>query len=536
MKHIFILLLGLSLFSCKKFDEELGIRETDSGVVFVGRKAGGGPVAKIAEEIEVFAKIGVPDAALQFYVGNVAVEPLNRESRMVKVPNYNAGDSVLLPMEVFTFLVPEGATLGPTNVYFTANGVKRTPMELFISKPDILYPGKVIVEPYIIVKDSEQPVDGPLATAGVGQLEDISYDAANKVFYMLEWYTNSSTNEPYYVVRQLKDSVITTLAGGGDDIDATVGRQRDLGRVLSMKRGPDGKLYLGVMTGVWYDSYDGQRHRQDRPEIIRLDPATGNIEHLAGGKTRTGNNYEGIRDGRENALLSEPSSMTFDPAGNLYFIDKRALIRKVSTDGMVSTLFGKVDSFAYETIDYRTGNMTNETFFLPVEEHTDGFGDEARFYGAMKIVMAGNGKLYVLEEPGWEYQENIREINPDTKEVSTIIGQPAGSRSFVYSGTFKEVELSGVSSFDVDYDGNLLITNFFPLGEQGMIYKMDLQQETVTYLAGGGPRDEASVLQPQPGNNAAFVYARRIVFDQFGSLYVVDGQYGVQIKKITIER
>ncbi|WP_346316556.1 hypothetical protein [Chitinophaga sp. YIM B06452] len=537
MKYILTALLGISLLACKKFDEKLEIKNNDSGVISVTLKGGRGNAAKIGEEIVVFAKIGKKDAALQFYIGNIPVAPQSRESRMVRTATYGAtGDSVMLPMEVFTFKIPNDAPLGYNNFYFTADGEKRPPVTLIVSKPDILYPGKVIVSPFAVAPELEELIDGPLGTAGIYRVQDIAFDRNTQNLYILESFPDyANGGNAIFVVRKVKDNIITTIAGGGKDPDATIGRQRDFGQVSTMVLGPDGMLYLGTTTHVYVPYIYGDKIGLPRPEILKLDPATGQVSHVAGGKSKNGNSYAGIKDGKEEALLANPLSLAFDKNGDLYFLDDGVMLRKVATDGAVSSLFGAFSTYEYEGEDVSTGEPLRETVYEPIMEHTDGFGDEVRFSYAMKLVMAGNGKLYVQEGPyGNEFNENIREVNPETKEVSTIIGKPKGVRTYTYSGTFKEVELYSVMSFDVDFDGNIIFSNMLP-DVQGMIYKMDLIAETVTFIAGGGPRDPESTHSPQPGNKAAFVSPKRIVFDQFGTLYVTDGM-GTPVKQINIER
>ncbi len=226
--------------------------------------------------------------------------------------------------------------------------------------------------------------------------------------------------------------------------------------------------------------------------------------------------------------------MTFDKAGNLYFMDGAALVRKVSPDGLVTTLFGRYDSLTYETADYDTGELIYETAYAAVPGHTDGFGSEVLLQNAYRIAVAGNGKIYVQEDAGGEWQANIREINIDTREVSTIIGLPARctylfvDRNFQGSGTGR-----GVLSFDVDFDGNIIYSAIEPFMSRVKIYKMDVQSETIALLAGTEYNCAGDQTIPLPGNAACFFGLNRIVFDQFGALYVSNP---ISLRKITIEK
>ncbi len=113
--------------------------------------------ARIGEEIEVYAKTGKSSADLQFYIGDIASTPSMRESKKINVVNlFEENDSTLVAVEVFTFKVPEGATVGVTNVYFTVNGVKHTARANHHSETcDILYPGRLLF--LLSLKQKEAP-------------------------------------------------------------------------------------------------------------------------------------------------------------------------------------------------------------------------------------------------------------------------------------------------------------------------------------------------------------------------------------------
>jgi hypothetical protein len=549
MKYFIGAALALLMLACNKFDDLQEEKEADSGLVRVQRKGSSAfdNSARIGEEIEVYAKVGKPGAALQFYIGDIASTPSMRESRIINVVNFfEDNDSTLVPVEVFTFKVPEGAKVGVTNVYFTVNGVKHTPVFMTILKPDILYPGKVTVSPFIKTKGSlsnEKWIDGPVGTATMKLPEDIVFDRNTETLYSLEDYSFGGLGKGYgYVIRQIKDNMITTIGGGGTDPEANGTERALMGRSGSAKMilGPDGKLYIGINTIIKVRNFQGIDVFINRPEIIRFDPASKQFSPVAGGRTRKAytadDTYSGMEDGKENATLLGPTSLAFDKHGHLYFLDFGAVLRKVAPDGTVSTLLGKVQV----TENTRARDMiTNQPIvtkvYRKINERTDGFGDEVRFKDAQKIVVAGNGNIYLHEGQGVHptNMHYVREINPETKETATIAGKPEGlPLTMTYTGTFKEVELSALYSFDVDYDGNIVFSTK-PNNLEAFIYKMDLQQETIVFLAGGATFSDESI--PQPGVEARFREPLRIVFDQFGTLYTADRE-PYFIKKIEVER
>lgn len=549
---LLVLLAGsISLVCCKKFEENLDEKNKDSGIVRIDKIEGDmfSSAFKIDERIAVVTKIGVPSAELKFQIGGVNVTPESHESRSEKIASYHPGDSITLAMEVYYFTIPRGAKLGPTNINFIINGQQRPPFSIDIRKPDILYPGKVTVEPFVKsiltpwnsgqIDAPRWPIDGPLGSAGLGRMTDLTYDADTRTWYFLDAFSADTSSYPSppgyrYFLRKLQNGVVTTMAGAGTDPMATDAANKKLGQVYTMCAGPDKQLYLGVEE--FYPLPDDPNQYYNSHQIIRIDPVTGKITRVAGGAPN-GPNSQGIRDGKkEEALLFSVNSISFDKQGNLYFLDGYSLLRKVAPDGMVSTILGKADLlFSMEYPDPFTGEMVMWDYYSPVSTHMDGFADEVRLQSATRIAIAGNGKLYILETANVEYGDNIREVNLDTKETSTIVGFPVNVHSFIYSGTFKEVELRDSKSFDVDFDGNLLISSFYLTSEGGKIYKMDLQQETITLIAGGGNDCGTPLSVPKPGNQVCFSFCDRIVFDQFGNLYVADGSV-VPMKKITIER
>ena len=127
----------------------------------------------------------------------------------------------------------------------------------------------------------------------------------------------------------------------------------------------------------------------------------------------------------------------------------------------------------------------------------------------------------------------------DTREASTVIGVQQGVRNDLITGTFKEVRIDLITTFDVDFDGNILFG-------KDILFKMDLQSETVTRMTSftAFPPDYGYqrwfMQQRQPGTNCLIGRMNRIVFDQFGNLYAgydqVAASADVRIARIIIEK
>ncbi|WEK38373.1 MAG: hypothetical protein P0Y53_12775 [Candidatus Pseudobacter hemicellulosilyticus] len=518
--------------SCKKLDDALDNQNADSGIIRIvqnGRDIG---EAQIDETVTIYAKIGEPAAPVTFYVSGVEAAIISRGPGNSTV--YPAsGGQVQVPMDTFNIIIPKGARIGPGNIHFTINQAAKPSMAFNVKRPDILFSGKIWVEPMLFSwSDStvrsdgsydyffpRELKDGPSKKAVVHTAAKLTYDRDNNVFYFLD--ADRSDNRSR--IRRMQDGVVTTIAGGGNDHFATTGNNLAL-NIGDMKPGPDGMLYFTNMVETDPDPVSGLSSYYSL--IQRIDPMSGKVEILAGNNGRSIDaypsnwrlNYTGIEDGpRESAMIEAPQALTFDKKGDLYFLEGGELIRRLNKDGSIETVLGKIDRHVQEIEDF-DGVTYKVVYYSPIYEHSDGFGDDVRLYGATNMVQAGNGKFYVLGNgAGWA--TNIVEINMDTKEAATIVGMPQGQYSDFETGTFKEVGLSTITTFDVDYDGNILY-GFTS------IFKMDLQQEMIyrmTGFKGFTPPykfDREFMQNTQPGDNCLLGRVNRIVFDQFGNLYV----------------
>lgn len=554
----------LFFFSCTKYSERLDTMNKESGIIKIVKNAKNIEEAQIDETITIYAKIGEPEAAIKLFVSGVEAPVVTRGHSMSLLPGRS--DHLSVPMDTFDIVIPKAAKIGPGSIYFSVNDVVQPALNFNVKRPDILIPNKVLVVPYLFsYSDStargdgsfdytfpEVLRDGPFGAAVVHTTAKLTYDKERECFYFLDYQRSDAT----YRIRKLKDGMVTTIAGGGNNYFAATGAALKLGAEntnsigvtgLDMKPGPDGKLYFTNSFTIEADPVTGLRSAYSLIQCV--DPTTGKVEILAGNNGRSVDYYysnyqksfRGLEDGgRDSALIGSPRALTFDKQGNLYFIDggsySGSLLRKLAKDGSVETVLGKINREYYEFVD--TDDKTYSViFYSEIEEHSDGFGDEVRLYGALSMVQAGNGKFYIVGGgAGWG--TNIVEVNMDTKEASTVVGLPEGQRTDYTTGTFKEVGLSFVTTFDVDFDGNILY------GFQN-IYKMDLQSETIsqmTKLTAFPPdiTDRDFMKMTHPGTNCLLGNLSSVVFDQFGNLYAGydNVSYGVDVRmvKVVIER
>jgi len=130
----------------------------------------------------------------------------------------------------------------------------------------------------------------------------------------------------YHCVRKIDTfGIITTIAGNGTpgfSADGTPATAALLHIVGYMALSPDGELYMPC--------YDQRVRKIDAAGIIRTVVGTGT------------NSYTGDGGQATDATLMQPIAVMFDAAGNLYISDDLAyVVRKVTTDGIITTIAGK---------------------------------------------------------------------------------------------------------------------------------------------------------------------------------------------------
>ncbi|HEV2842851.1 MAG TPA: hypothetical protein VGW39_16135 [Chthoniobacterales bacterium] len=208
-------------------------------------------------------------------------------------------------------------------------------------------------------------------------------------------------------------------------------------------------------------------------------------------------NDPGLVDGpRSEARFDTPSSLAIDAAETIYVSDTyNHVIRKISPDGMVSTLAG---GFGRED----TGSA-------------DGVGRAARFNYPIGIAVDLNGLIYVADQSN----ATVRKITPDAV-VSTLAGL-AGNYA-VIDGQGSAARFQAISGITTDALGNIYVTDC------ACIRKITPAGH-VTTLAGAAC---AWGYVDGVGASARFNFLEGITTGPGGDLFVVDSGNGL-IRKIT---
>jgi len=270
--------------------------------------------------------------------------------------------------------------------------------------------------------------------------------------------------------------VVTTLAGTAGESGSSDGE------------GSAARFRLPKSVAV--DSADNIYVADTDNDTIRKITA-GVVTTLAG-TARTPGSADGTG---ANARFTYPSGVAVDGAGNLYVTDWfYSLIRKVTADGVVTTLAGTAD----------------------ICGSTDGTGPAARFCLPIGVAVDGAGNVYV----GDYGNSAIRKIT--TGGIVTTLAGTAGYGHIDDTGP--AARFSDVVGMTVDGTGNIYVV------DQGSnTIRKVTAAGVVTTLAG-----TMGVWGYADGTGAAarFTWPTGVALDSIGNLYVADRSNST-IRKIT---
>jgi secreted PhoX family phosphatase len=207
--------------------------------------------------------------------------------------------------------------------------------------------------------------------------------------------------------------VVTTLAGklGAIGYADGPGAQARFSRPHGIEVVSDGTVYVA----------DAMNH------VIRKITPAGVVSTVAGKAMEAG----AVDGPGAKARFFMPYAITVDSKGNMYVADRgNNAIRKVTPDGVVSTLAGK----------------------LLAEGHADGPGSEARFSSPRGITIDATGNLFVADYDSCL----IRRITPDGF-VTTIAGKAGEAGSS--DGPGSEARFNGPHGVAVDRKGRLFVAD-----------------------------------------------------------------------------
>ncbi|MEB3197804.1 MAG: carboxypeptidase regulatory-like domain-containing protein, partial [Candidatus Sericytochromatia bacterium] len=257
---------------------------------------------------------------------------------------------------------------------------------------------------------------------------------------------------------QALKGIVTTLAGSTEGDSDGTGAAASFRGPFGLALAPDGTLYVA----------DHYNHR------IRKVTPEGAVMTVAG-------STQGYADGPGTvAKFSAPEGLALAPDGTLYVADGGNLrIRKVTADGMVSTLAGSGFGDA------------------------DGVGTAAKFAKPLGLALAPDGTLYVADK----FNHRIRKV---TREgvVSTLAGTVQGYAD----GSGTAAKFSDPLALTLAPDGTLFVVDM-----TNQRIRVVTQAGVVSTLAGStlGYSDGAGAM-------AKFANPRGLALAPDGTLYVAD--------------
>jgi sugar lactone lactonase YvrE len=427
--------------------------------------------------------------------------------------------------------------------------------------------------------------DGTATVARFRSPQGVAVDGSGNV------YVADTAND---AIRKIApDGQVTTLAGHGgpgraDGTGAAASFYRPSGVVV----GPSGNLYIadtdnnlirkvtpaGVVTTLAGGSEfanggskdgTGTNARFTLPYDITAD-AAGNL-YVAEGKNHTVRKITGesvvttfagkaaehvqTNGGPAEARFLEIRDMTMDAGGNIFLIDSHT-IRKITTDGTVTTLAGAEPTGLGVYLDGSTavarfedprgltvdaaGNLyiveqTSHTIRKMVpggavttmagarnqRGRTDGAAKDARFASPNDIAADRDGSLYVTEDC------TIRRIAPDGN-VTTLLGKPIPPAIGCFEnkdGPFASARINGPSNIVIDSAGDLYVTTIQIFGDTFVATTANTIRKVsrsglVTTIAGDDAKRES--YRDATGGFARFYNIGGMAMDGAGILFVTE--------------
>lgn len=466
-------------------------------------------------------------------------------------------------------------SLTDARFYYPAGLVFDSAGNLFVSEPNNAAIRKITPAGVVstFAGSSYGHQDGTGTGAKFGQIVSIAVDSTDNLYV---------ADDSFHVIRKISPAaVVTTLAGSpsssgtadGNGSSAQFKTPRgiavdnagnvfvaDTANNAIRKIAPNGDVstFAGLKGSTGSTNGTGTAARFSAPHGLLFD-ANGNllvadqendlirkISPNAVVSTIAGGSMWGTDGVGTAAGFRGPRGLAKDTGGNIYIVDSGShIIRKLATDGTVSTLAGRtvtanrkvegsreaarfmdpegitVDSdgtiLVSESTNIRkiasNGNTSLFVGNYSSAGATDGSGTSARFDSAAGMTIS-QGNLFVLERS----HDTVRKVTA-AGLVSTLAGTNGASGTT--DGTGAAARFNGPRNAVADASGNLYLTDHL----NGTVRRIDGATGAVTTFAGTpGVRNTTD---GKPGN---FYAPYGIAMDRAGNLYVAD--FGA-IRKIT---
>lgn len=279
--------------------------------------------------------------------------------------------------------------------------------------------------------------------------------------------------------------IITTIAGTG-----VGGYSGDGGPATAAQlRWPHG-LTVDNAGNIYIGDHDNHRIRKVSPGgIITTYAGTGVMGNSGDGGPATA------------AKVYQPSFLTVDNNGNLYFIDPNAIsIRKINSAGVINTIAGG----------------------LPMGDAGDGGPlAQAQFMNIAGLAFDAAGNFYISDFGCGK----IRKVDAITGIISTVAGTGVNGYSGD-GGPATSAKLDRPYEVSFDNAGNMYI----PDAGNNRIRRVDAVTGSITTYAGTGGTGYSG--DGGPATSATLWFPWHSAMDNAGNLYVSDG-LNLVVRKIT---
>jgi len=249
---------------------------------------------------------------------------------------------------------------------------------------------------------------------------------------------------------------VTTLAGRADEPGSADGVAG-----IARFRSPSGIAVDSALDVFVADTGNGT--------IRRVTPA-GEVTTLAGSPTD-----RAVVDGsRLDARFGSPNALALDASGVLFVVDGRRFVRRLSRNGIVTTVAGASDRSAAR----------------------DGTGDAARFWFADGIAIDRRGRLYVAESRGaisvgrraLSDRATLDRVTGCAGDARLLSARPATAKGFAWSVTRRPAPslamlgapMSHASPFTPDVPGLYRFRLLASGRERSSITSVELEVELCT--------------------------------------------------------
>lgn len=249
---------------------------------------------------------------------------------------------------------------------------------------------------------------------------------------------------------------------------------------------------------------DGQFYVSDRENssIKVLDGITMNLNASYGGAE----GFDGDGGPASSAVMAFPTSITFDPDGNLYVADQRnQRIRQIDLNGIISTYAGTDTGYADGERIEAAFNLTDGTIEIP---------------GGKISINTHDWALYIADTEN----HRIRRLNFFTDQVTTVIGtgEPGYSGD---GGSARNAQLNRPTDVIFREDHHIYIAD----SGNHVIRKVD-PFGTITTIAGTG--EPGFSPDGTPGPLAQLNTPRGIYYDEINHILYIADTFNHQIKRI----